>query len=149
VIGAYRNVEGIQIEQETGAKPLAVPLDEVGVPTYDELVLVANAPRLEADAAYAAAVEQVVAALAEGTEGAIADPERALAIMDESTDYEPAFLAASVPATLALLSADGRPTGCFELDDWERFRDWMLATGLLEVRVDVSLVVTNDYHPGC
>src|SRR6266852_8064689 len=53
VIGVYRNVEGIQLEQR-GLHPTIIPVDRAGVPTYDELVLVANAQRLRTDTAYAA-----------------------------------------------------------------------------------------------
>ena len=49
IIGGYRNVEAIQVEQEAGTKPTVFPADELGVPSYAELVLVANADRLESD----------------------------------------------------------------------------------------------------
>src|SRR6266852_2607766 len=41
VLGVYRNVEGIQLELR-GLHPTVIPVDRAGVPTYDELVLVAN-----------------------------------------------------------------------------------------------------------
>ena len=50
IIGGYRNVEAIQVEQETGTKPTVFPADELGVPTYAELVVVANSDRLASDA---------------------------------------------------------------------------------------------------
>lgn len=149
VVGAYRNVEGIQIEQQTGSAPFVVPLDQVGVPTYDELVLVASSDRLESDSGYADRVRRLAAALVEGTQGAIADPQGAIAVMGEVTEYETSFLAASVPATLALLAPDGRPIGCMDPADWEEFGGWLLETGLLENAVDTSQVMTTDYLEGC
>ncbi len=148
-VGAYRNVEGIQIEQETGTAPLVVPLDEVGVPTYDELVLVANSDRLEADSGYADRVRRLAATLVGGTQKAIADPQGAIAVMDRVSDYETSFLEASVPATLALLTPDGRPIGCMDDAAWRKFGAWLREEGLLERAVDASQVMTNAYLEKC
>ena len=41
IIGGYRNVEAIQIAQESGQKPTVFPASALGVPSYAELVLVA------------------------------------------------------------------------------------------------------------
>ena len=46
IIGGYRNVEAIQISQEMNKRAADFPANELGVPNYDELVLVANAHRL-------------------------------------------------------------------------------------------------------
>ena len=59
IIGGYRNVEAIQIQQETGKKPAVFPANELGVPTYAELVVVANSDQLSSDPAYAAAVKRL------------------------------------------------------------------------------------------
>ena len=134
-VGAYRNVEGIQLEQETGAAPFVVPLDEVGVPTYDELVLVANSERLESDADYADRVRRLASLLVDGTRQAIADPKGAVAVMDEVSDYETGFLEKSVPATLALLTPDHGPIGCMDETEWQAFGGWLAARGLLDARL--------------
>ncbi len=55
-IGTYFNIEGIHIESETGQAPVIVKMEELGVPTYDELIVVGNSERLQDDAAYADAV---------------------------------------------------------------------------------------------
>jgi putative hydroxymethylpyrimidine transport system substrate-binding protein len=149
VVGAYRNVEGIQIEQETGSAPFVVPLDQVGVPTYDELVLVANSDRLESDSSYADRVRRLVATLVDGTQQAIADPQGAIAVMDRVSDYETSFLEVSVPATLALLTPDGRSIGCMDATAWETFGDWLVENGLLEGALDVSTVMTTAYLAEC
>ena len=59
IIGGYHNVEAIQIEQETGKKPTVFPANELGVPNYAELVLVANSDKLSSDPAYADAVTRL------------------------------------------------------------------------------------------
>src|SRR5579864_6711286 len=77
VLGVYRNVEGIQLELR-GLHPTIIPVDQVGVPTYDELVLVANKTRLNADPAYRSKVKRFVAAFLAGTAQARRNPARAL-----------------------------------------------------------------------
>ena len=104
MIGGYRNVEAIQVEQESGTKPTVFPANELGVPTYAELVVVANSDRLASDTAYADAVKRFVATLVKGTDAAIADPSGATAVMKSATQYEPKFLDESVPYTLTLLT---------------------------------------------
>ena len=44
MLGGFRNIEGVSLE-ERGEKPQVVPVDELGIPTYDELVLVAERGR--------------------------------------------------------------------------------------------------------
>jgi putative hydroxymethylpyrimidine transport system substrate-binding protein len=51
IVGGFRNVEAIQIEQETGQKPIVFSADQMGVPVYSEDVIVANADRLRSDPA--------------------------------------------------------------------------------------------------
>ena len=42
MLGGFSNVEGVDL-RERGEKPVVTPVDQLGVPTYDELVLVAQA----------------------------------------------------------------------------------------------------------
>jgi len=42
VIGTYFSIEGIYIEVEIGMPPVIVTMEELGVPHYDELIVVAN-----------------------------------------------------------------------------------------------------------
>lgn len=148
IIGGFRNVEAIQIEQTSGTKPVVFPLDQLGVPSYAELVLVANSDRLANDATYADAVKRFVAALVKGTDAAIADPTGATAIMKKETQYDPTFLDESVPYTLTLLApATGTRTGCIDSAAWQSFGDWMEGNGLITSAPDASAISTDDYLP--
>ncbi len=148
IIGGYQNVEAIQVQQETGETPTVFPATELGVPTYAELVIAANAERLASDAAYADAVRRFVAATIAGTDGAIADPEGSIALMKRVTQYDPAFLEESVPYTLKLMTpAAGTKTGCLDIDAWRSYGDWMLSNGLIERPPDASALATTDYMP--
>lgn len=148
VIGGYRNVEAIQVEQETGKQPTVFPADELGVPTYAELVVVANSDRLASDAAYADAVTRFVATLVKGTDAAIADPSGATAVMKTTTQYDPKFLDESVPYTLTLLTpASGTQTGCIDAAAWQSYGDWMKTNDLITSTPDAAAIATDQYMP--
>src|SRR5437899_2908613 len=66
VLGVYRSVEGIQL-QLRGLHATIIPVDRTGVPTYDELVLVANKNRLRDNPAYRSEVHRLVGAFLAGT----------------------------------------------------------------------------------
>jgi putative hydroxymethylpyrimidine transport system substrate-binding protein len=148
IIGGYQNVEAIQIQQESGTQPSVFPADQLGVPSYAELVVAANGDRLESDAAYADAVKRFVATLIKGTDAAIADPSGATEIMKQDTDYKPTFLDESVPYTLTLLKpAADTKTGCIDETNWQSYGDWMQTNELITSSPDASAIATNDYMP--
>ena len=63
MLGGFLNVEGVDLE-ERGLNPRVVPVDELGIPTYDELVLVASSERVADDPE---AIRLFIAALERGT----------------------------------------------------------------------------------
>ncbi len=63
MLGGFRNVEGVDLRLR-GKHPVVTPVDQLGVPTYDELVLVAQRKRLDEDPE---AIRLFIAALARGT----------------------------------------------------------------------------------
>lgn len=145
VLGVYRNVEGIQLRLR-GLHPTVIPVDRAGVPTYDELVLVANSDRLRADAAYRADVRTFVTAFLAGTSQARTHPARALSIMAKATASPRTFLARAVPATLGLLSGPSG-VGCLTTESWRRFGAWMRARELLKTTVAATSVVDPAFLP--
>jgi putative hydroxymethylpyrimidine transport system substrate-binding protein len=145
VLGVYRNIEGVELVRR-GLKPTIIPLQRAGVPTYDELVLVASASRLRDDPAYAATVRRFVAAFVDGTARARRDERGALRVLRKATASDEAFLARATPATLALLAGPRGP-GCLHPAEWQRFGAWMQARRLLAQRVPVTSVVTTRYLP--
>ncbi|MGZ6544807.1 MAG: ABC transporter substrate-binding protein [Actinomycetota bacterium] len=148
ILGGFRNVEAIQIAQTSGKEPVVFPADQLGVPSYAELVLVANADRLKRDSAYADAVKRFVGALVRGTDAAIADPAAATQILEKDTQYEPKFLDQSVPYTLTLIApAAGTKIGCIDIAAWQSFGDWMKRSGLITAAPDASAISTDKYLP--
>jgi putative hydroxymethylpyrimidine transport system substrate-binding protein len=151
VIGAYWNIEATHVESEDGKPATVIRLEELGVPTYDELIIVANRDKLQSDEAYADAVRRFLAAMIKGSEAAQQDEAGSIEIMKEDTDYKDAEIEDMVPATLgALKSPTGTATGCFDLEGWAEFGQWMLDNKLLKAEVDPSVIATNEYLPdGC
>jgi putative hydroxymethylpyrimidine transport system substrate-binding protein len=149
-IGTYFNIEGIHIESQTGEPPVIVKMSELGVPQYDELIIVANRERLQSDAAYADAVTRFLTATVAATKAAQADEAGSIASMKANTEYTDEEIGAMVPDTLPLLSsAQGLETGCFDLEAWATFGEWMTSNELLEAPVDPTTIATNDYLSGC
>jgi putative hydroxymethylpyrimidine transport system substrate-binding protein len=149
ILGGYRNVEAIQIAQETGSQPVVLPVDRLGVPAYDELVVVANARRLDADKAYADAVRRFLSAVVRATAAALDDQEGAVRGLQRATSYRAEFLRQSVPATLHLLRPpDGAPIGCMEQPAWRSYGQWMHRSGLLGRAIDGASLETTAYLPG-
>src|SRR5262249_35046322 len=145
VLGVYRNVEGIQLAQR-GLHPTVIPVDRAGVPTYDELVLVASSQRLRSDTGYRSTVRRFVSALLAGTSAARAHPKRAEDILARVTASDRKFLDRATPATLALLAGPGG-VGCIDPARWARFGSWMLMRGLLAARVRASSIGATTFLP--
>jgi putative hydroxymethylpyrimidine transport system substrate-binding protein len=145
VLGVYRNVEGIELQQR-GLHPTIIPLDRVGVPSYDELVLVASSARLRTDPRYAATVGRFVHAFLLGTADARRDPPGSLALLRKVTASTPHFLARATPATLALL-AGRHGVGCLNAREWQHFGNWMHNQGLLKKAVPAATVMSTRYLP--
>ena len=148
IVGGYRNVEAIQIAQEMGVKPTVFPASSLGVPSYAELVLVANRNRLKSDAAYAAAVKKFVGALSAGTSAAIANPNGTTTIMEHATQYTTKFLKVSVPYTLSLIKpAAGQKVGCMSETAWQSFGNWMKSQGLITETPNAQDLTSDAYLP--
>ena len=138
VIGAFQNIEGEQLKAE-GMHTITFLVDRYGVPSYDELVLVANRDKLSSDAAYRSAVRRFVAGLAAGTAWARAHPSEAVAVLQAhaASDYKD-ILDRSVPATLRLLD-----TTTLSPAAWDAFGRWMQSRGLLQQPPDGAALVAS------
>ncbi len=146
MLGGFLNVEGVDLRQR-GKDPVVTPVDELGVPTYDELVLVARRESLEENPEK---FRLFLAALERGTEAAVAQPGAATAaITDANPDLEPKLAAAEVKATLPLLGArtEGQPYGFMDPEEWTAFAGWMRDNGLIDSLPQTSELLDNGYLP--
>ncbi len=147
MLGGFQNVEGVDL-RERGLKPVITPVDRLGVPTYDELVLVANREDLEADPEK---YRLFLAALERGTDAAVAQPAAATeAILAANKALEPTLTRAEVEATLPLLAAraEGQPFGYMDPAAWDTFAGWMRDNRLIETLPGAAQLLSNDYLPG-
>jgi putative hydroxymethylpyrimidine transport system substrate-binding protein len=147
MLGGYSNVEGVDLRQR-GKDPVVTPVDKLGVPTYDELVLVANRKALEADPDK---YRLFIAALERGTDAAVAQPGVATkAILEANHDLDPKLTAAEMEATLPLLGArtQGKPFGYMDPDEWSTFAGWMRDNGLIESLPTAGELLSNAYLRG-
>jgi len=146
MLGGFSNVEGVDL-RERGKAPVVTPVDQLGVPTYDELVLVARRQSLEEDPEK---FRLFLAALQRGTEAAVAQPGAATeAITEANPDLEPKLAAAEVKATLPLLgvpTAD-QPYGYMDPEEWATFAGWMRDNGLIDSLPGASELLDNGYLP--
>ena len=144
MLGGYSNVEGVDL-RERGLAPTIIPVDQLGVPTYDELVLVARRSTLDEKGER---IRLFMNALRRGTEAAVANPKAASeAILAANTSLEPKLTEAEITATLPLLSArtKGQPYGYMDPKGWEAFGAWMSNEGLIETPPKASEVLSNSY----
>jgi putative hydroxymethylpyrimidine transport system substrate-binding protein len=146
MLGGFLNVEGVDL-RERGKGPVVTPVDKLGVPTYDELVLVARRQTLEENPEK---FRLFLAALERGTEAAVKQPGAATAAITEANpDLEPKLAAAEVKATLPLLGArtEGQPYGYMDPREWEAFVGWMRDNGLIDSLPQTSELLDNGYLP--
>lgn len=146
MLGGFRNVEGVDLRLR-GLAPTVTPVDQLGVPTYDELVLVARRESLEENPDK---FRLFLAALERGTEAAVAQPGAATtAITEANPDLEPKLTAAEVEATLPLLGArvPGQPFGHMDPKEWAAFAGWMRDNELIESLPETAELLDNGYLP--
>ena len=146
-LGMFWNVEGVELRQR-GDDPTVVPVDELGIPTYDELVLVASGERVSEDPE---PIRLFLAALERGTREAAENPRAATqALLDANQDLEPRLTRAQVEETLPVLlpRRGGEPYASMDPERWREFAGFMVDEGLLESLPATDEVLTNELLPG-
>ncbi len=147
MLGGFSNVEGVDLRLR-GAEPVVTPVDKLGVPTYDELVLAAQGKRLREDPE---AIRLFIAALARGTAAAAANPKAAAnALLEANPDLDPKLTRAELAATLPLLDPPRgkKPYGYMDPALWGEFIGWMRDNELIGGLPTASSLLSNDYLPG-
>ncbi len=146
MLGGFLNIEGVDLT-ERGLNPRVVPVDQLGIPTYDELVLVANSDRVESDPEE---IRLFIAALERGTEAAVRDPAGATdAVLAAADGLEPKLTRAEIDRTLPLLLPDkGKPFGYMNAREWVEFGGFFADRNLISTRPAASEMFTDDLLPG-
>jgi putative hydroxymethylpyrimidine transport system substrate-binding protein len=147
MLGGFLNVEGVDLRLR-GEDPRVVPVDRLGIPTYDELVLVASTDELNSNPR---PIQLFIAALERGTKAAAADPAEAThSILDAGQGLDPRFTRAEVHRTLPLLSqrGTGKPFGYMDPRRWLAFARFFANNRVIQTVPKISDAETNDLLPG-
>jgi putative hydroxymethylpyrimidine transport system substrate-binding protein len=146
-LGAFWNYEAIQLRLQD-KRPKVIRMERAGVPTYNELIVVAR----EADVREGGArIRRFMRALGQGAQALRKDPASGVdPLLRANRDLEPRLQTASVKATLpAFFPADAsKPVGFMDRAQWSRYATWMSRNRLLRNPPDVSRALTNEFLPG-
>jgi putative hydroxymethylpyrimidine transport system substrate-binding protein len=141
IFGGSWNLEGIALRKR-GANPVIRKVQELGVPDYEELVMITRADRAAKEPKM---VRNFMAAVVRGAAAAMEDPEGAVRLIEENNERNleatPAITRAQVEATLPLLSQTG------EMDS-EKAADlvaWMHEEEIIQGRPPIPQLFTNAY----
>jgi putative hydroxymethylpyrimidine transport system substrate-binding protein len=146
VLGAFWNYEGTELRLKD-KRPRIIRMDEAGVPSYNELVLVANERSLDRDADK---IRAFIGALSRGTRDLRENPDKAIeGLLDANPDLDPELQRAVVEVTLPLFFPPrGRPFGWQDPAQWDAFAAWMKDSRLLERPPDPRASYDNKLLPG-
>jgi putative hydroxymethylpyrimidine transport system substrate-binding protein len=148
-IGAFWNVEGVQLDL-AGRKPHILKMQDVGVPTYNELVLAAARDSLNETTG--SKVRRFLQATARGYELVKADPDKGVeALLAANRDLDRKLTERSVMATVPVFfpADDDRPFGWQEPAEWAVYEKWMRANDLLKPPAQGERApLTNEFLPG-
>jgi putative hydroxymethylpyrimidine transport system substrate-binding protein len=146
-LGAFWNYEGVQLQQER-KRPQIIRMERAGVPTYNELIIVAR----EADVREGGAtVRRFMRALAQGMKALRKDPETGIApLLRANRDLQRPLQEASVKATMpAFFPEDtSKPFGYMNQAEWVAYREWMARNRLLRNPPAAGAALTNEFLPG-
>jgi putative hydroxymethylpyrimidine transport system substrate-binding protein len=147
-LGGYWNYEAIQLTL-MHKHPVTIPVNQAGVPQYDELVLVVREDEAHTRGQDLRAFLQ---ALTRGESEVRADPAAAAALVVKANpSLEAKLQLESIKQTLpAALPADSSdPFGWQEPSAWATFGSWMYTHDLLKHNPNTGLPpFTNEYLPG-
>jgi putative hydroxymethylpyrimidine transport system substrate-binding protein len=145
ILGGFRNIEGVDLRLR-GLQPRIVPVDQLGVPTYDELVLVARKSTVDD---HPEAIRAFIEALGRGTDYARAhQQEAANTVISAGKGLDPMQTRAEVAATLPFLAPpQGKPYGYMDPNAWRAYAAWMAEHDLISRAPNPSDVLTDELLP--
>ncbi|SIO11047.1 ABC transporter substrate-binding protein [Vannielia litorea] len=135
VIGAFRNFELNQMEIE-GVAGRCFYIEEEGVPSYDELIYVANPDRMDADK-----VARFLAATEKATQFIVNNPQQSWEIFAAtSTELQDELNARAWVDTLPRFAL--RPAG-FDAGRYARFEAFLKASGMIDSLNPVEAIAVD------
>jgi putative hydroxymethylpyrimidine transport system substrate-binding protein len=146
VLGAFWNYEAIQLAQ-MHKRANVIRMDRVGVPSYDELVVVVRAGTI---VNHPDLVRRFVQGLARGYESTRSDPTGAVQnLVKASPGLDQKLQLASVRATLPVFFPSGsHPWGWQDPARWNAYGRWMLSQHLISNSTMLVGASTNELLAG-
>jgi putative hydroxymethylpyrimidine transport system substrate-binding protein len=146
-LGSFWNYEAIQLAM-LRKRPNVIHMEQVGVPTYNELVIVV---RKDTIIKHPDVVRRFVQALGRGYEAVRRDPQAAVTnLVKASSGLDPKLQLASVKATLPAFfpSNSADPWGWQDPKQWTAYGQWMLSHHLISNPNAVIDASTNELLAG-
>jgi putative hydroxymethylpyrimidine transport system substrate-binding protein len=146
-LGGFWNVEAVELRQRK-KHPWVRPVDRLGVPDYDELVLVARDSAVEDRRDD---LRLFISATARGANEARHDPAGAArAVQKANPDLKERLTRESVRETIPAMFPEKRrePWGYLDPVLWRNFGGWMVDNQLLKDLPDIDSAITEDLLPG-
>jgi putative hydroxymethylpyrimidine transport system substrate-binding protein len=143
IFGGSWNLEGVELESR-GLKPVITRPRRLGLPSYDEFMVVA---RPDLVAKQPGVIRDFMSAVTRGNAAAIEDPGAAVDAIEEAglggSKLGRRTLEAEVAATLPLLSK----SGYMYSEEAIRLVDWMHEQGVIKSFPTPSMLLNNEYVP--
>jgi putative hydroxymethylpyrimidine transport system substrate-binding protein len=147
-LGAFWNYEGEDLKRR-GRHPKILRMEKLGVPTYDELVMVVR--RKDLDEGFSSKLRRFLRATARGHQRLRANPESGVAaLLKVDPGLERGLQTAVVSATLPVFfpTDKDKPFGYQEPSEWDAYGRWMFDSELLKKQPDAARALTNEFLPG-
>ena len=147
VLGMFWNVEGVELRRRD-REPVILKMDDIGVPTYNELIVVARARDVRDRGPL---LRRFMRALARGHELLRKDVDTGVdALVEANPDLDRKLQRAQVSATLPVFfpADDERPFGFQDPRAWRRYAQWMAEKKLLPGTESAQRAFTNEFLPG-
>ena len=142
VEGVYWTWEAVQVRQ-MGYRVNVLHLEQVGVPTYDELVLVTSNQLLRRDPSL---VRRTLRAIQEGYAFAFAHPGPAgTDLLKETQGLSPKLIRASLVLLHGAFDYKVPTVGYQNPADWRRYMAWMVHYHLLKHPVSIPGAMSNGF----
>jgi putative hydroxymethylpyrimidine transport system substrate-binding protein len=147
-LGAFWNYEGVDLKRRH-RRPTIFRMERLGVPTYDELVIVAR--RKDLDEKFSNKLRRFLRATAVGHKRLLDHPEigvDALLKVDPGLDRGLQTDAVSETLPVFFPADKDKPFGWQDPEAWKRYGDWMYEQNLLKRPPEAEKALTNEFLPG-
>jgi putative hydroxymethylpyrimidine transport system substrate-binding protein len=146
-LGAFWNYEGVQLQQQR-RRPRIIRMENAGVPTYNELIIVARETDVREGGAR---IRRFMRALTQGMNALRKDPETGVApLLRANRDLQRPLQEASVKATMPVFfpTDTSKPFGYMNPAEWTAYGAWMARNRLIRNPAVTGAALTNEFLPG-